>query len=144
MTFGRLLVARGFRMLQARGIGEDRILLIGTGDVGRMILQRIRHSPNLGYRIVGVVDSNGNTAALDDAPFLGTPADIPQIIEDQRVDEVIVALPEASHQEILGIISMCEREKVGIRVFPDVFQIMANEVSISDFGGLPLLSLIHI
>ncbi len=140
VTLGRLLVARGFRMLQARGIGEDRILLIGTGDVGRMILQRIRHSPNLGYRIVGVVDSNGNTAALDDAPFLGTPADIPQIIEDQRVDEVIVALPEASHQEILGIISMCEREKVGIRVFPDVFQIMANEVSISDFGGLPLLT----
>lgn len=56
------------------------------------------------------------------------------------MDEVIVALPEASHQEILGIISMCEREKVGIRVFPDVFQIMANEVSISDFGGLPLLT----
>ena len=140
VSFGRLFVTRLFRMLQARGIGEDRVLLIGTGDVGRMILQKIRHSPNLGYRIVGAVDSNPNAIPLAEVPLLGTPADIPQIIEDQRVDEVIVALPEASHQEILGIISMCEREKVGIRVFPDVFQIMANEVSISDFGGLPLLT----
>ena len=140
VTLGRMLVARGFRMLQVRGIGEDRILLIGTGDVGRMILQKIRQNPNLGYRIVGVVDSNINAVPLAEVPFLGMLADIPQIIEDQRVDEVIVALPEASHQEILGIISMCEREKVGIRVFPDVFQIMANEVSISDFGGLPLLT----
>lgn len=140
VTLGRILVTRALRILQARGIGQGRVLLIGTGDAGRMILQKILHTPNLGYRIVGVVDSNVSAAPVEAVPLLGTPADIPQIIEDYRVDEVIVALPEASHQEILGIVSMCEREKVSIRVFPDVFQIMANEVSISDFGGLPLLT----
>ena len=140
VTLGRILVTRALRLLQARGIGQGRVLLIGTGDAGRMILQKILHTPNLGYHIVGVVDSNVSAAPVEAVPLLGTPADIPQIIEDYRVDEVIVALPEASHQEILGIVSMCEREKVSIRVFPDVFQIMANEVSISDFGGLPLLT----
>ena len=140
VTLGRILVTRALRLLQARGIGQGRVLLIGTGDAGRMILQKILHTPNLGYHIVGVVDSNVSAAPVEAVPLLGTPADIPQIIEDYRVDEVIVALPEASHQEILGIVSMCEREKVSIRVFPDVFEIMANEVSISDFGGLPLLT----
>ncbi len=49
-------------------------------------------------------------------------------------------MPEASHQEILSIITRCEREKVSIKVFPDVFQIMASEVSIGDLNGLPLLT----
>src|SRR5690606_31474325 len=74
-------------------------------------------------------------------PRLGGLADIPWVIERYNIDEVIIGLPESSHQELVGIISLCEREKVGIRVFPDVFQIMASEVGIGDLGGLPLLTI---
>ena len=74
-------------------------------------------------------------------PVFGTVADLPKIIEGHGIDEVIIGLPEATHQELVGIISQCEREKVSIRVFPDVFQIMASEVTISDLGGLPLLTI---
>ena len=74
-------------------------------------------------------------------PVLGTLADIPWIIEEHNIDEVIIGLPESSHHDLVGIISLCEREKVGIRVFPDVFQIMASEVGIGDLGGLPLLTI---
>lgn len=139
-----LVVARAIHaqvqwQAQARGIGDDRVLLIGAGEVGQMILQKILNTPKLGFRVVGIVD-NSNLRRLMGIPVLGSYADIPQIIEQHGVDEVIIGLPESSHQEIVGIISLCEREKVGIRVFPDVFQIMASEVSIGDLGGLPLLT----
>jgi Undecaprenyl-phosphate glucose phosphotransferase len=74
-------------------------------------------------------------------PVFGGINDLPYIIEQQGISEVIIGLPEASHQELVGIVSQCEREKVSIRVFPDVFQIMASEVTISDLGGLPLLTI---
>ena len=74
-------------------------------------------------------------------PVFGAVEDLPKIIEGQGIDEVIIGLPEATHQELVGIVSQCEREKVSIRVFPDVFQIMASEVTISDLGGLPLLTI---
>ena len=74
-------------------------------------------------------------------PVLGALADVPWIIDHYGVDEVIIGLPESSHQELVNIISLCEREKVGIRVFPDVFQFMASEVTIGDLGGLPLLTI---
>jgi len=74
-------------------------------------------------------------------PVLGNIDDLPTIIESQRVDEVIIGLPEATHQELVGVISQCERERVSVRVFPDVFQIMAAEITISDLGGLPLLTI---
>ena len=62
------------------------------------------------------------------------------MIEQHQVDEVIIALPEATHREILTLISECERGKAVIKVYPDVFQIMASQVSIGDLGGLPLLT----
>ncbi len=140
VTAGRVIHARVQWALQAHGVGEDRVLIVGTGEVGRMVLQKILHSPGLGYRAVGLIDANSGPKSVIGVPVLGKIQDIPTMIEQHRVDEVIIALPEATHQEIVRIISLCEREKVGIRVFPDVFQIMASEVSIGDLGGLPLLT----
>ena len=128
---------------QARGVGDDRILIIGAGEVGRMLLQKVLQNPKLGYQVVGIVDNSKASAGstVFGIPTLGTIVDIPWIIEKHAIDEVIIGLPESSHQDLVGIISLCEREKVGIRVFPDVFQIMASEVGIGDLGGLPLLTI---
>ena len=68
-------------------------------------------------------------------------ADLPRLVEKQQVQEVIICLPEATHRELVQIVAQCERERVSIRIYPDVFQIMASEVSISDLAGLPLLTM---
>jgi exopolysaccharide biosynthesis polyprenyl glycosylphosphotransferase len=148
VNIGLLTILRGIHAqvqwsAQARGIGDDRVLIIGAGEVGQMLLQKIRQNRKLGYQVVGIVDNGRaiNTLLFSDTPVLGVIADIPWIIEKYGIDEVIIGLPESSHQELVGIISLCEREKVGIRVFPDVFQIMASEVGIGDLGGLPLLTI---
>ncbi|RME47012.1 MAG: hypothetical protein D6791_06865, partial [Chloroflexi bacterium] len=138
LTVGRAVHAQIQWRAQAQGIGDDRVLLVGGGEVARMILQKILQHPELGFQVVGVIDNSGARSILG-VPVLGSFADIPRVIDEHAVDEVIIGMPESSHQEIVGIISLCEREKVGIRVFPDVFQIMASEVTIGDLGGLPLL-----
>jgi len=140
VTLGRMIHARVQWILLARGLGRKKVLLVGSGEVGRMILQKIRHSPRLGYEVVGFVNGEVGTIVMG-VPVLGQTEDLPTLIEDHGIEEVIIGLPEASHQEVLDIISLCERGKVGIRVFPDVFQIMASEVTIGDLGGLPLLTM---
>jgi exopolysaccharide biosynthesis polyprenyl glycosylphosphotransferase len=127
--------------LRSRGVAADRVLIVGTGEVGQIILHKIRHAPRLGYEVVGFIDGASAQRKVMDVPILGDVDDIPSIIDAYEIDEVIIGLPEASHQEILTIISRCEREKVSIKVFPDVFQIMASEVSIGELGGLPLLTI---
>jgi len=141
IPFGRWLHSRVLRMLQRRGVGAERVLIVGTGEVGRMILQKIQQTPSLGYQVVGFVEQNGSDVSqIMGLPVLGNIDDLPDIIESHAVDEVVIGLPEATHQELVGIVSQCERERVNIRVFPDVFQIMASEVTISDLAGLPLLT----
>lgn len=140
-SIGRAIQSRVQLSLQARNWGEERVLIVGTGEVGRMVMQKIKRSPGLGYRVIGFVDDEAKIKAVQDSPVLGGSDDIPDIIQSQKVNEVIIAMPEASHQEILKIASKCDRGRVTIKVFPDVFQIMATEVSIGDLGGLPLLTM---
>ena len=141
ITIGRILHARIRWRLQASGWGESRILIVGTGDVAKAILQKIQLSPGLGYHVIGFIDKNGmEYECVFGVPVVGNVKEVSKIIEETHADEVIIAMPEASHQEILAIIANCERERVAIKVFPDVFQIMATEVSIDDLNGMPLLS----
>jgi Undecaprenyl-phosphate glucose phosphotransferase len=163
VTVGRLWNRVLRRSLQRQGWGRNRILIVGTGEVGQMILNKIIYSPPMGYEVLGFVTRDGGASAADglggDAgsdggrpvaplapqrvmgvPVLGSTAQLPTIIEDYQVDEVIIGLPDASHQEILTLISLCERERVTIKVFPDVFQIMAQEITIGDLNGLPMVT----
>ncbi|MEE8163360.1 MAG: undecaprenyl-phosphate glucose phosphotransferase [Anaerolineae bacterium] len=137
---GRFAHGRVQRALQARGLGGARVLIVGTGEVGQMILQKIRHLPGLGYEVMGFVDDGGDLETIRGVPFVGPISDLPSLIDEHSIDEVIIALPEDSHEEILTIISLCERGKVNIKVYPDIFQIMAAQISIGDLGGLPLLT----
>ncbi|GAB4543262.1 MAG: undecaprenyl-phosphate glucose phosphotransferase [Anaerolineae bacterium] len=137
---GRVIHARFQWGLQARGFNQVRLLIVGAGEIGRMLLQKIRQSPGLGYQVVGFVEDRNPPSNVLGVEVLGSTSDLSRLIEAHQIDEVIIAIPEASHQEILSIITRCEREKVSIKVFPDVFQLMASEVSIGDLNGLPLLT----
>jgi exopolysaccharide biosynthesis polyprenyl glycosylphosphotransferase len=141
LTLGRFVHIQIQRALLRRGIGSSDVLLVGTGEVARMVLQKMLHSPQLGYHPVGLIAVEDGAQRVLGLPVLGKLADLPKVIEDHRVQEVIICLPEASHDELVQITAQCERERVGIRIYPDVFQIMASEVSISDLAGMPLLTM---
>ncbi len=140
VTLGRWLFGQFVKLLQKRGIGRQKVLVVGSGDIGRMLIQKLQGINDGGHEVVGFIEANGEMTHVADVQRLGRTADIPTIIDEYRIDEVVIGLPEASHSELVRIISLCEREKVSIKVFPDVFQIMATEVTVSDLAGLPLLS----
>jgi exopolysaccharide biosynthesis polyprenyl glycosylphosphotransferase len=140
VTLGRWLHHTLTTRLKAQGWGNDRVLIVGTGEEGHMILHKIQWNPGLGYEVAGMVETNGFVERAVNVPVLGGPERLAELIDQHDIDEVIIALPEATHQEILMLISQCERGSVSIKVYPDVFQIMASQVSIGDLGGLPLLS----
>ena len=53
---------------------------------------------------------------------------------------MIIARPDATRDELIGLIARCQRGRVSVKVVPDVYEIMAGEVSVADLGGLPLLT----
>ena len=136
ITLGRVFTGQVRRAL--RRANPDRLLIVGAGDVGRMIMQKTIQSPQLGYKVVGFVD--GQPGDVAGVPVLGTRVELSRIVHDHGVREVVIALPEASHADLLDMISACESEHATVRIFPDLFQIIASELNIDDLDGLPLLT----
>jgi exopolysaccharide biosynthesis polyprenyl glycosylphosphotransferase len=134
---GRTVLHTLLQQVRRHGWDEACVLIVGAGEEGQLLLQKIRAAPELGYRVVGFLDEPVATAA--DPPVLGRPADLAQVVREQGISEVLVALPSLTHQQLVEIAGQCARERVNVKVFPDVFQIMASEVTTSELSGLPLL-----
>ncbi|NDJ78675.1 MAG: undecaprenyl-phosphate glucose phosphotransferase [Chloroflexi bacterium] len=153
-VLGRVAHRQFVLRLRDVGVGRDNVLIVGYGDVARTIAEKIRWSPHLGYNIVGavngtVIESAGEDgsaehqakrATVGDLAMLGTTDDIPDLIDRHDVDEVIIALPEASHRELVQLVSKCQRGRVNIRVYPDIFAYITGGLAVDDLGGMPMLT----
>ena len=127
--------------LRGRGIGVARAIIVGAGEVGRTVMRTIVARPELGYQVVGFVDDNPDKGSTDIGRFkaMGPVSNLPRLIEDEAVDEVIVTLPWMYHRKIMGIVRECERRQVSAYIVPDLFQMSLSRVDVDDLGGVPLV-----
>ena len=140
VIFLRGLQSRIQRGLLVRGIGRTRVVVVGAGEAAATVLQRISQNPRLGYDVIGLVPYDGQRPWYD-VRLLGSVDDLARLVNREWIDEIIIALPEASSEDLLDIISRCDRSTINIKVLPDQFQIMAGQMSISELSGLPLLNM---
>lgn len=140
-----LIVSRIFETatkasLRKRGIGLNRLLVVGAGTQGRLIMQNVVAQPDLGYHVVGFVDDE-RVEDFGRFKALGTLEHIPHLIRDTGIDEVVIALPSASHQKIVEIMMQCERAGVEFRIVPDFYELSLSKVDINEINGIPLIGI---
>jgi Undecaprenyl-phosphate glucose phosphotransferase len=117
----------------------DRLVLVGTSDVARMILQKTLQSPELGYQVIGFVDDETDRQEIAGVPIVGSRADLERVLREHEVKDVVITI-NAPHDEMLDLIAACQRADTAVRLFPDLFQIVASSLTIDDLDGLPLLT----
>lgn len=137
---GRELHRRFWTYLRRGGVVRDNLLIVGEGSIARTITEHVRGSPELGYNIVGIVSAETSEEDLLGVPYIGEYKDIPRLIDDHQVEQVIVALSDYRRGELVDLINLCQRGKVDIKVYPDLFAHMVGELNVDDLGGRPLLT----
>jgi len=127
--------------LRGKGLGVDRLLIVGAGEIGRTVMRNIVAHPALGYHIVGFVDDDPEKGSTDIGRFqaLGSTANIPRLVKELAIDEVIITLPWMYHRKIVSIIAQCERQQVRVRIVPDIFQMTLSHLDVEDLGGVPMI-----
>jgi len=137
---GRALVQMVATLLHRRGIGVERVLVVGGNNLGRIIMQSLAARAHLGYQVVGFVDDD---RAGDFGRFrhLGGLDDVERLADTERVDHVIVALPSASHAAILRIVDHCRQGQVSFKLVPDLYEMSLNRVDVDTVSGIPLIGL---
>jgi len=137
----RIVERNVMNRLHRRGIGVQRLLIAGVGEIGQSVMRSCIARPELGRVVVGFVDDDPERAVTDIGRFkaLGTLSDLPALIVAHRVDEVVVALPWQAHRRILEVVRACERENVRVRIVPDLFQLSLSQMVVENLDGIPLI-----
>jgi len=125
------------KITRRSGLDTERVVIVGAGEDGSAILNKICNDPSLGYEVVGFVDSRPRSPA--GPPVLGSLGELADVLRAYRVRQVVVADPRLSHAQVLDVVRVCDRAHTSVQVVPDVFQLVVREVSASEFGGLPML-----
>ena len=124
------------------GVGLKRILVAGTGDVARHVVDKVLHHRELGYRIVGFVDDRaGGRQGYRGLPVLGALSEVGDILQREEVDELYVALSLDEHVKMLDLIEVANRECVDVKVVPDLLQVIALRARLEELDGVPIISI---
>jgi len=131
------------RAMVALGLWGKRVLILGAGEVGSHVCQRIRSNPALGYDAVAFVDDDPQKIgqAWSGLPVRGPLATVPGLIRELGVRDVVIAMPRLPRERLLHVISMCEGHVESIRIVPDMFGLATVGVETEDLDGVLLLNM---
>jgi FlaA1/EpsC-like NDP-sugar epimerase len=136
----RLFAARQ-RSLDA---DRHRVLVVGAGSAGSMMLKDLLNSPSLGLFPVGIVDDDPRKISrrLHGIPVLGTLAAIPRVVDRYQVSAVLLAIPSATDDLVRDVASMCERAHVTLKVLPSVHEVVGGKVTARDLRDVRIEDLL--
>ncbi len=142
LCLGRVVLSLLMGVLHRLGLGETRLLVVGSGRLGKMIMQHIAATPNLGYSIVGFLhDMHEPAGDFGRFRMLGTLDDLALVIRSMQVDEVIIALPSELHQQTIRSVRLCERLGASFMLVPELYELSLSRIDMVAIEGIPLLGI---
>jgi FlaA1/EpsC-like NDP-sugar epimerase len=106
--------------------GARRVLIIGAGDGGRLVLREIIRNPELGLSPVGFVDDDPtkHRMRIDGVRVLGRTDELARILDEAEPDEVTIAIPSAPGTLRARVVSACRARGIAVRTLPTVFELL--------------------
>jgi len=147
LTIGRLSLRALQRRLLEAGIGARNTLIIGWSKKAFELCDMVLKYPALGYHVVGFLKvstrlTKGNSRKRNDyrgVPVLGTMKQLPEMIAREEIKEVLIGLDSTEHDKLLEIIEHCNGYEVGLKIIPDLYDIVSGQARVNSIYGFPLI-----
>lgn len=137
-----------YRTVQRNRFMEGRELypsiLVGWNERSKALNRRIQSFPGLGYSIAGFVSTRAeDIGEIDhDSKVIGEITELPKIIKEYNIKEVILALSSNDHERLLDVIKYVNGEAVRIKISPDMYDIISGQARTNQIYGLPLIEIL--
>jgi exopolysaccharide biosynthesis polyprenyl glycosylphosphotransferase len=144
MTAERYLLRQYETRLRRKGIGTERVLMVGTGSGSELLIRRMNMFPQYGFHVIGVASDDVSTN--DDyvgVPVVGRVGDLSMLVKDLKVDQVFLALPAGQRDRLMHLVQTCEDENLEFQIVPDLLEVMSTRVAANAIDGLPLVGIRH-
>jgi FlaA1/EpsC-like NDP-sugar epimerase len=117
---------------QERGRDRKKVLVVGAGDAGELVVREMLKTRQIRYRPVGFVDDDQKKKNLriHGVRVVGTTRHLPALIEEFAVDEVIIAMPSVGGRPLEDIALSCKKANVPVKTLPGVYELIKGTVTI--------------
>ena len=129
---------------QKVSITSKRIMLIGAGAAGRLMLQSINNTTDLGERVCCIIDDNPNkwNRDIDGVPIVGGRDNILKAVETYKIDKICLAIPSATAEQIRDILNICKETKCELKKLPSVYQLVNYNIGVSNLKEVAIEDLL--
>ena len=141
----------GYRMLsnfkkivKAAKNTEKKVMVIGAGEAGAMIIKELKKHADLGYKPIILIDDDTKkqNAVINGVPVKGDRYRIKQLAEKYKIDEIIVALPSVVKAEISDILQRCKDTKCSLKILPGLYELIDEKISIKHIRNVKIEDLL--
>ncbi len=133
-----------FKLQSSLASNKKRVAVIGAGKAGEMIIRQMKNDPTLGFYPVALIDDaqKKQNTKIHGVKVLGKVKDLPQIVRQKHVDEIIIATPSASVQEMRRIVQLCEDTGVDFKTVPGPKEIVNGLVQVQQIRDVKVEDLL--
>jgi len=140
-----------FNVFTSRGrsnslVGSDvtKVMIVGAGSAGAEMIKEIKAHPEYNKKVVAAIDDNPQKIGkrIVGVKIYGDRSQIRIVARKRAIDEIIVAIPSASHKEVQAIINECNRTRCKIKVLPALIDLINGNVSVSSLRDVEIEDLL--
>lgn len=147
----RMLLRAGQILVRRRGVNLIPTLIVGRGPEAALCIQEMRARPELGYRVIGIVDAVFGNAQINTArsaatfegvPVIGDLRGLPEAIRESGANEVIISDPNVPGEALFDVMIQTGRRRgVEFRIAPTLLNCLPSKTEIDQVGSLPMVTL---
>ncbi len=135
----RIIARVLFKMGRVRE-AEQRVLIVGAGEVGQRVGEMIEAYAFAGLRLIGYLDDDANKREAN-LSILGDIQNAREVVQANNIDNVVIALPRRAYGQVNKLVLSLSDLPVRLRVVPDYFSLTLYRATVDDFGGVPMINL---
>ena len=144
MRFSYRVLRTQINDIRHGGRAVERIMLIGGGAAGQMLIKEMQNSSRVNAKICCVIDDNPNKKGrfIEGIEIVGNRYDIVNMAKKYRIDTIIYAIPSNDLKERTAILNICKETQCRLRTIPGMYQLVNDEVRVSMLRDVDIADLL--
>jgi len=130
----------------AQGTKAERVptLLVGAGRAGVLAAREIAGRGDMNFEVKGFVDDDPEKkgAVIHGVRVLGTTEDLPKLVKEMGIEQVVITIAQISRQEILHLIGLCRKIQVSVRIIPGLYDVLQGKVRVTRIRNVQIEDLL--
>ncbi|HDR3900843.1 MULTISPECIES: polysaccharide biosynthesis protein [Bacillus] len=123
---------------------KKRTLIIGAGSAGTMVVRQLQHNKEADLYPIAFVDDDRNKQKLEiyNVPVVGTTNHIQEIVEDNDIEHIIIAIPSLNRGQINEIFEKCRKTKAKTQIVPMLEDLLDGKLAVNEFRDVQVEDLL--